>query len=101
MNQNGDRGQETWQFSPPGLGEFQLTFPSEPGSIALGCSWRADGDLKDPDFDQNDVAFLCAGAGAADDAQAIVGNLTDDGTFKAEGVQTAGFSNLFKCKKSQ
>ncbi len=98
VGQSGNSGEAALDFTSGTLGDFDLTF--EDGDT-YGCSCRADGDLDDPEFDQEEDGFLCAGTVASGPA-VLVGRLKDDGKIKAEEIQTAFTptnSLLYKCKK--
>jgi hypothetical protein len=95
MQNQAERGQDTWQFTSDGLGDFQLTGTA---TGALGCSCRANGDLDDPDFDRDKNEFLCV---AETGDFALVGKMTTGGNIRAERTTAApGTSSLSECRKS-
>jgi hypothetical protein len=92
--------QLAWEFESPGVGDFQLVVTGMTPNLSfiLGCSCRAAGNFNDPEFDEDEEAFLCVGTVTAGPI-AIVGKLRDHQALKGEGVFQSGESFLFKCKE--
>jgi hypothetical protein len=105
IDQEGSKGTVIGTFTAPGtLGDFDLTIVEPNGdSFHYGCSCRAGGTFRDPDFDQDPAEFICANAEVA--GEAVVGQVTRSGKISAESVQVGeeadaiGLSSLFRCRR--
>jgi hypothetical protein len=73
------------------------------GRFRYGCSCRARGTFRAPEFDQDPAEFICANVEVA--GEAVVGRVTRSGEIRAESVQVGqeadaiGLSSLFRCRR--
>jgi len=92
-HQDGSTGTEEWKFVDDGLGEFELQIT---GGASHGCSCRATGNFNNPNFDQDNNAFLCV---TATGPEALAGQVTGGGQITAEAADITGASTLFQCQE--
>ena len=105
IDQDGSEGTVIGTFTAPGTsGDFDLTVVEPDGeSFHYGCSCRARGTFRDPDFDQDSEEYICANVEAA--GEAVVGRVTRSGKISGESVQVGeeadaiGLSSLFRCRR--